>query len=42
MPALPLSAFYDELLDLLVESAGVDRLLTFRPLPDRQAHSTIY
>ena len=37
MPALPSSPIYDELLDLLVESVDVDRLLTFRLRPDRQA-----
>jgi len=37
MPALPQSPIYDELLDLLVESADVDRLLTFRLRPDHQS-----
>jgi hypothetical protein len=37
MPALPQSPIYDELLDLLVDSADVGRLLAFRLRPDHQA-----
>lgn len=37
MPALPPSPIYDDLLDLLVESVDVERLLAFQLPPDHQA-----